>query len=111
MKEPYGEGAATHAGPESCAGVREGAGEALTGAHAGQASSREILSLRVPTPWGHAEGNIAGTDIARGQRTRRGQRPCARMEPLCTGTGRSRGRPREDGPWVRGENPKGGRPR
>ena len=37
MKELYGEGLATHADPESCAGSRKGAGEALTGAHAGRA--------------------------------------------------------------------------
>src|SRR5687767_628794 len=37
MKELYEEGLATHADPESCAGSRKGAGEALTGAHAGRA--------------------------------------------------------------------------
>ena len=37
MEEPYIEGVATHDDPESCVGVREGAGEALTGAHAGRA--------------------------------------------------------------------------
>ena len=37
MKEPYIEGVATHDGPESCVGVREGAGEALTGVRAGWA--------------------------------------------------------------------------
>jgi len=37
MKELYGEGLATHTDPESCAGSRKGAGEALTGAHAGRA--------------------------------------------------------------------------
>ena len=37
MKELYGEGLATHTDPESCAGSREGTGEALTGAHAGRA--------------------------------------------------------------------------
>jgi hypothetical protein len=31
MQESYGEGPANHTGPESCAGVREGEGEALTG--------------------------------------------------------------------------------
>jgi RNA-directed DNA polymerase len=30
MKEPYIEGVATHDGPESCVGVCEGEGEALT---------------------------------------------------------------------------------
>ena len=42
MKESYGKGVATHTGPESCAGVREDAGEALTGVRAGRVSSREI---------------------------------------------------------------------
>ena len=37
MKEPYGEGPATHTGPESCAAVRE----ALTGVRAGRVFSRE----------------------------------------------------------------------
>jgi hypothetical protein len=36
MKELYGEGLATHTDPESCAGSQQGAGEALTGAHAGR---------------------------------------------------------------------------
>jgi hypothetical protein len=37
MEELYTEGVANHGGPESCVGVREGAGEALTGVHAGRA--------------------------------------------------------------------------
>ena len=41
MKEPYVEGPATHDDPESCVGSREGAGEALTGARAGRALSRD----------------------------------------------------------------------
>ena len=43
MKVPYGEGVATHTGPESCAD-RAGnrASEALTGEKAGRVSSREI---------------------------------------------------------------------
>jgi hypothetical protein len=35
----YGEGLAIHTDPESCAGIREGAGEALTGARIGGVSS------------------------------------------------------------------------
>src|SRR3990172_6285608 len=42
MKESYGEGLATQAGPESCVAPREGGGEALTGGSAGQVLSREI---------------------------------------------------------------------
>jgi RNA-directed DNA polymerase len=37
MRELYVEGVAIHDGPESCAVVREGGGEALTGVRAGQA--------------------------------------------------------------------------
>ena len=42
MKVSYIEGLATHDGPESCAGVRKDAGEALTGVRAGWVLSREI---------------------------------------------------------------------
>ena len=45
MKEPYRKGLATHPGPESCAGGREVSGEALAGAHAGQALSSENNTL------------------------------------------------------------------
>ncbi len=41
MEVSYGEGVASHTGPESCAVVREGRGEALTGEGAGRVSSRE----------------------------------------------------------------------
>src|SRR3972149_2556404 len=46
MQEPHGEGQATHTGPESCAGDRQGAGEALTGERAGRVLSRENRTLR-----------------------------------------------------------------
>ena len=36
-------------GPESCAGLREETGEALTGGSPGQPLSSEIIILRVPT--------------------------------------------------------------
>jgi len=49
MKESYGEGLASHTGPESCAGARKGSGEALTGVRAGRVLSREIPQTRVPT--------------------------------------------------------------
>ena len=46
MKESHVEGLATHDGPESCAGSREGVGEALTGVRAGRVFSRERTLLR-----------------------------------------------------------------
>jgi hypothetical protein len=42
MKESYGEGRATHTGPESCAADGNAGGEALTGELAGRVLSREI---------------------------------------------------------------------
>ncbi len=50
MKEPYGEGLASRTGPESCAGTREGTGEALTGVHTCQPLSCENFSFGVVGP-------------------------------------------------------------
>ena len=44
MKEPYGEGLASHTDPESWRSGRKAALQALTGARAGRPSSREITS-------------------------------------------------------------------
>ena len=60
MKEPYIEGVATHDGPESCVGVREGVGEALTGVRAGRAIEPRNQESGAPTPLSRPEGNIAG---------------------------------------------------
>ena len=46
MKESYGEGLATHTGPESCGAAREGGDEALTGERAGRVFSRVRCLLR-----------------------------------------------------------------
>lgn len=54
MQESHGEGLASHTDPESCVAGRKASGEALTGAHAGQPSSREILISRI------ADAVIAG---------------------------------------------------
>ena len=43
MEESYGEGLATHTGPESCATGRKAEGEALTGGSAGRVLSRVII--------------------------------------------------------------------
>ena len=57
MQESHGKDLASHPDPESCACGREITGEALTGAHAGQPSSREIIKSGVPTLLSEAEGN------------------------------------------------------
>jgi len=62
MKEPYIEGVATHDGPESCVGVREGADEALTGVRAGRAIEPRNQGSGAPTPLSRPEGNTAGGD-------------------------------------------------
>jgi hypothetical protein len=59
MKESRDEGPASHIDPESCVGSRKTAGEALTGAHAGQVLSCETAS-GTPTPLSEAEGKISG---------------------------------------------------
>ena len=46
MRFLYVEDLAGHDGPESCADVRKGGGEALTGVHAGRVSSREKLKVQ-----------------------------------------------------------------
>lgn len=46
MKVSYDEGVASHVGSESCVGVCEGVGEALTGERAGWVLSSEILTVR-----------------------------------------------------------------
>ena len=46
MKDPYGEGLATHTGPESCGVFRKERAEALTGVRAGWVLSRERVDLR-----------------------------------------------------------------
>jgi len=63
MKESHGEGPASHIGPESCGGTREGAAEALKGVHPGQVLSCEIMLLSgTPTPLSEAEGKTKGGD-------------------------------------------------
>ena len=86
MKESYGKDRASHPDPESCVGGRKGAGEALTGAHAGQPSSCEIQPFGVPTPLSEAEGHTEGGAI--------GEPPedPAQSETLCMRGNPSRGK-------------------
>jgi hypothetical protein len=96
MKEPYGEGVASHPSLESCGvAVVAREAEALTGGSAGEPWSREIPTSTVPTPLGEAEGNTWGRVSASAHGTGRGQRPSACTDTPCAGTGRSHGSPGE----------------
>src|ERR1700757_1113576 len=80
MRTLYIEDLASHDGPQSCAVVRKGGGEALTGVRAGSVLSRVIKGSGVPTSLSEAEGKIVGRVIASGRRTPRGRRPGACTE-------------------------------
>ncbi len=56
MKESSRKDPASHPDPESCVGVGNATGEALTGAHAGQPSSCEIPQSGTPMLYSEAEG-------------------------------------------------------
>lgn len=93
MRTPDIEGVATRDGPESCAGTRESAGEALTGVRAGWAIEPRNHHFGVPTLSHEAEGNIVSSVSASCWRTPRGLRTCACTESSCARTGRSHARP------------------
>ncbi len=57
MKESYGEGLASHIGPESCGGDSNDAAEALTGVRAGRVWSREDPIVQGADTVGRVEGN------------------------------------------------------
>ena len=57
MEESYKEALARRLGPKSCAGVREGAGEALARVHAGRVLSSEITRSGAPTLYCDGEGH------------------------------------------------------
>ena len=74
MEALYVEGPATHNDPESCGGVREDVGEALTGAHTGRAIEPRKRQFGVPTLSIEAEGNIPSRASASCWATLRGRR-------------------------------------
>jgi RNA-directed DNA polymerase len=59
----YVEGLATHGGPGSCVGVREGVGEALAGVRAGRAIEPRNHGVRGADAVSAVEGNTAGSAI------------------------------------------------
>ena len=78
MKESYGEGVATHTGPESCGVIREDGVEASIGERAGRVFSRESRFLR------GADAVRRGGRPYRMRRHRKTQPALARSETPCT---------------------------
>jgi RNA-directed DNA polymerase len=78
MKESYGEGLATHTGPESCGVVREDGVEASIGERAGRVFSRERQFLR------GADAVRRGGRSHRVRRHRKTHSAPARSETPCT---------------------------
>ena len=75
MQVHFDEGIANYIDPESCAGTREGFGEALTGDHIGQPLSREMNIVLGADALSNVEGNTDGRAIASARTARRGRRP------------------------------------
>jgi hypothetical protein len=68
------EGVAIRTGPEPCAVIREGGGEASAGGRAGQPLSRERKVIPGADAVAKAEGHTSGRVIASVRKTRRGRR-------------------------------------
>ena len=107
MQVLHEEGVANHLGPEPCVGTREDDGEASAGERTGQPLSRETREIPGADAFQIAEG---------GTRARECECPdgpawsetLACADALCSGTGRSRGRPMTQsdvGPQREGEEP------
>jgi hypothetical protein len=110
VRVPYGEGVANHIDPESCAGVRKGLGEALTGEHMGQPLSRERRIVPGADAVRTAEGNMDGRAIRERSDDPAWSQTLACVHAPCAGTGRSHGRPAAplyvpSGPHREGEEP------
>jgi hypothetical protein len=75
VKVHFDEGLTNHIGPESCAAVREGVREALTGVRAGQATERRNFALREAHALLTAEGNMAAIRFGKDCAVPRRQRP------------------------------------
>ena len=75
MRVRRDEGVAIRIGPEPCAVIREGAGEASAGDRAGQPSSRVSNFIQGADAVSFAEGNTGGRASASVRPTLRGLRP------------------------------------
>ena len=93
MQVPYGEGVATHIGPEPCADVRKGAGEASAGECTGQPLNRERPIIPGADTVPNVEGHTHGRAICERPDDPAWSQTLACAEASCTGTGRSHSRP------------------
>ncbi len=87
MEKSYRKEIADHPDPESCEASRKDRLEALTGADAGEVSSREIPQSGTPTLLSEAEGKMTASDKASSSSVPRGRRPSARIETSSAATG------------------------
>ena len=100
------EGLADHSDPESCTGIREDVGEALTGERAGQPLSCERVQIPGADTVRNVEGNTNGRAIASIRTARRSRRPWhARKLLVREPGGLGFGRRRIAGPCREGEEP------
>ena len=84
MKEPYKKGIASHLDPESCAGRRKAAGEALTGASVGWVLSSEIRLVRGADVLRSTEGNTVRIASARSETgPAESMTPCTPRNSMC----------------------------
>ena len=93
MQVPYGEGVAIHIGPEPCADVRKGAGEASAGECTGQPLNRERPIIPGADTVPNVEGHPHGRAICERPDDPAWSQTLACADASCTGTGRSHGRP------------------
>jgi hypothetical protein len=93
VQVPYDEGVAIHIGPEPCADVRKGAGEASAGECTGQPLNRERPIILGANTVPNVEGQTHGRAFSERLDDPAWSQTLACAEASCTGTGRSHGRP------------------
>ena len=89
MEVHYGEGVAIRIGPEPCADVRKGAGEASAGECTGQPLNRERPIIPGADTVPNVEGHTHGRAICERPDDPAWSQTLACADASCTGTGRS----------------------
>lgn len=94
MKVPYGEGLATHTGPESCVFIPRGISRSVDRGTNGLGIEPRKTHFPRRRPFGtKGKATWSGAFWRAPHPARRGRRPYARLEALCAETGRSLVRP------------------